>query len=407
MPASKLVNGASFVLLAGYVFALAFGMPIERGFSDAGLGDFALNLHQSEDVRSRYGYRALGEESEGFLYPPPYVVWKLVFSTLGLSASGLLWALASALAVLGSLVLSLSLLDLRADPSRWTMALLALVSIGYFVEWDLKAVNCNSVYLFLVLSFLWLLERGHSAAAGALLATSVALKLYSVFFLPYLLLKKEYRALGAAVAATLFFFAVVPGLYFSYPGALEIGQSWVRAIASHSSADAPLYIPAYIVSLQRALLGLLHGPEGTGLSPATVLRLAQILQAVWLGLVAVSLATTVRSNARPGTRRLVEGAVLMLLPLPWSPMVQPHHGVVALPTALVVTHAAFQARGGRRAFFASVLAATYLLLQFGPTGPLRGLGIHLVFAILMTALTSAMHISVSKRRGGETRGGGE
>ena len=85
---------------------------------------------------------------------------------------------------------------------------------------------------------------------------------------------------------------------------------------------------------------------------------------------------------------MLDAGTLILLLLPFSPALQPHHGVVMLIPAMILVGVASDARKPRslRSVSSVIVLACYIELQFGPSLALRGLGMMCTLLLFMSGL---------------------
>jgi hypothetical protein len=299
-------------------------------------------------------------------------------------------------ATVGSIEVSLYLLGLSRHPTKYLLGLLALGSVSYFFEWDLKYLNGNVLYLISVLGALVFLSRASLSGASFLLALSIVLKLYSAVFLPYCLLKRQFRLCLMTAAWLGLFSLALPALYFGGRHAITLTGNWVQMmIQSGSSMTLPFELAAYVMSWHKTLLTFLNATGGKGvynilaLQEEEVLGLTRMTQVLWLALVSVYWWQSWRRPMRDTRRALMmDAATLMLSLLPFSPALQPHHGVVMLIPAMVLICVASDARrpSPLRSASAAIVLACYFELQFGPSLALRGLGMMCTLLLFMSGL---------------------
>lgn len=391
----KALNSLS--LLAIVLYALWFTTSFQirhQSLEVSRLIDYGLNYEQSLVVEKALAYPAW---PRGFLYPPPNVILRLGLGQIGLKVSAILWMgllIASTLACLEAL---LYLLGLSRHPAKYVMAFLALCSVEYFIEWDLRALNGNMIYLASLLGALTCSYKARPRAAGFLLAGSIVLKVYSVVFLPYFLIKRQYRLCLATLLWLGFFFVVLPGTYFGPDNAWVVTENWVTTVLrSSDSLSLPFEYPAYLTSLHKTLLILLNERGGKGLHNVMnlgedeVFGLTRWGQGIWLLLVAFYFLSTLRkpSDLHHGKTLMMDAGALTLLILPFSPALQPHHGVVMLIPAVMLVSMSFDSTvpPALRWTSAAILLAGYVELQFGPSLAIRGLGMMICIVLYMSAL---------------------
>lgn len=394
-------------LLGIIAFALWYttSFQIRRQSLDVrSLIDYGLNYEKSVSVSQQLVYPPM---AQGFLYPPPNIMLRLALGELGLEASAVLWMAILMIALFACLEMSLSLLGLAKHPVKYGLALVALLSVEYPVEWDVRALNGNTVYLILVLGGVLLYDRSRPYAAGFLLGASVAFKVYSVLFVPYFLWRREYRLSAAMVASLAGFFMLLPALWFGIERSVAISASWIHAVAETTSQNLPWEYPAYLLSIHKTLLTLLTEKGGSGvfnmanLAEGEIQLITRGIQVLWLVFAALYFWRSPSQAVKEGTGKelLMDAAALMLVPLPLAPVLQPHHGVVLLIPALILvwTIIDVEQRPVVRLGSAVLLLSAGIELQFGPSGPLRGLGMLLTMIVFMGGLLVLKSAGVSQR----------
>lgn len=390
------LRAVNLLCLAGIVFYAGWytcSFQIRHhAFGPADLLDYALNYERSLLVADRLTYPAW---SSGFLYPPPNLVLRLTLGNLGLEASAVLWMALLIAATVGSIEVSLRLLGLSDHPTKYLIGLLALGSVSYYFEWDLKYLNGNVLYLISILGALALVGRENLTGASFLLALSVVLKLYSVVFLPYCLLKRQFQLCFATAAWLGLFFLVLPVLYFGGPQAATLMDNWVHMVLqSGNSMTLPFELAAYVMSWHKTLLTFLNATGGKEvyniltLQQGEVLGLTRVAQVLWLTLVGIYWWQSRRPMRDTRRALMLDAGTLMLSLLPFSPALQPHHGVVMLVPAMVLVGVATDARRPRslRSVSSVIVLACYIELQFGPSLALRGLGMMCTLLLFMSGL---------------------
>jgi hypothetical protein len=356
--------------------------------------DYSMHLNTSLDVVNHLVYPTL---PNGFFYPPPFAILRVWLGELGLEASGILWMVLLIISLFGIFEASLSLLGLSNHPAKYLFALLALMSVEYWVEFDLRALNVNLLYLASLLLVLAFSFKAKPYAAGFFLALSIVLKLYSFVFLPYFLLKRQYRLCLAAALWLGVFFIVLPIAYLGMNGAVALTMSWVQSVrGSGESTNFPWELNGYIISLHKTLLTVLTERGGKGLdniiniSEERVLFVTQVAQFLWLILVAFYFWF---SRRRPfpihvGPGMMMDAGVLTLLTLPFSPVLQPHHGVMMLIPAILLVAVVLDPKQSPSLRWPTLAVALTcgLTTQFGPSGSIRGLGMIISIVLFMCGL---------------------
>jgi hypothetical protein len=393
------VARADGVALAGFALLLVvFGW---QGLTDEDGGlravqDHTITLSLSRQLATEHVYH------EDFVYPLPAVVAKLALGSLGTAASSLVWMALLVGAGLLCVEAMARLLPAAPPRRRYAAPLSGALALVYCLQWDFRAVNGNTLVLALVLGACVLLARGREHGAGALLAASVALKLYTAPLLPGLALVRRPRALLASVAWLVVLFAVVPVLWFGPGLALHLSGLWVDQVVRTGSPAVASGITAYNVSLLRAVQAVLG--EAPGTPSAAAVAWARGLGGLALAAVAVWAIRGRRAAVREadGAYWLTGAGLVLAATLLLSPLAQPHHGVVLWPLAAGIAHGALDParRGGERIAAAALLGAVCVGLIAAPAG--AGKAVALAGAGFALGLAAMLGLGARSRAGDST-----
>jgi hypothetical protein len=370
---------------AAAVVAIATGWLLKTPFSTDGwarrdLNDYTLNLRHSDAVAQTREY------AFGFTYPPPSVLFRVALGKLGFEIGGGTWISLSGVSLLLAVVTSLKLADRWNRPGWGVLPLTALVLVKYPFEFEFKYLNCNAMFLALALAAAWQVDR-RPLLAGFLMSLSVALKLYSVVFIPWLFLTKRVKAAIATLGFSTIWFVAIPSLFWGWNGALEVSQSWLHRVWETGMADFPIRYDsnAYLVSLHAATLAAV-----SRLTEFRSLEIAHymsgVLQALWV--ISVVIALSIRQSRQRDRGFDADVALLLLLPLPLSGQLQPHHAVVLLPSAVLLLGVAADRERSTSLRVLSTVAVlgAFLLLEFGPPRPWRGIALHAAMVLHVLGL---------------------
>lgn len=324
-----------------------------------------------------------------FPYPPSAVVLLALTAGLSFPVAAAVWLAGTVAATLLTLGVGTSLVGLGGRPWRWPAALAAFAVASYFVEWDLRSQNCNMIYCALLAGSLASLRGGRDAAAGVLLAASVALKLYSVLLIPYLWWTGRWRALGAALGGLVVFFGVLPLLAWGPFVLVSVYASYaahLRSVLGNAHAAwHPISIALPLALTQRL------GPHSP-LVPV-LLRCASVL---WFAAAAGCLLTgrPRRQRGTSGWDLAADGGVLALVPTVLSPYLEPYHGVPALllTLALAARAADPDCRAAARSFAAAGLALGWLALRLSGAVGWRGVGVWAQMVTFALVLAAVRHL---------------
>lgn len=376
------------VLLAAT--AMALGLPPKPLPADSFLMvDYGLNTRQAVTIRQMAASGSPVTWPEHYAYPPAYVVLMLGWLKLGALAFPAWIALAIA-SLLAIVVVGAKETGLAARPGGFAVAALSVLVVSYAVGWDLKSRNVNLAYLLAIMAALWLGQR-RPALAGLLLSLSVAIKLYSVLFIPWLVWRRRWAWLAWTLAGIALWFVVLPMVVFGPAEAILLTKAWWIALGPASEPAYQAIFPGYLISLHKTLAGVLSLPP----TDALVIYATRAVQLAWLTPIAWMLWRLPLDD-------LSAGALLVLAPLPLGPVLQPHHAAVMLLPVLVLLGDVVddgQTRTRRLACIAA-LVACFVLTQTGPAGTWRGVGIllaTLVLAVAVGALSRAVAVGFAQR----------
>lgn len=381
----RLVDAVALAAVIAWAVVLLFGLPPRTPTSDSmAMVDYGLNTRQAVIIdtmvaKARTGPNAMQGGDivypNHYAYPPAFVVLMLLWLKLG-SWAFPAWLVLIMGALVASLIAGARFTGIGAAPGRFAVAALAVALTLYALGWDLRTRNVNLIYLAVALIGVACAAR-RPAAGGLLLSLSAALKLYSVLFLPWLAWRRQWRALAWMLAGLAVWFVLLPGMWFGWPGAWRLTWAWLDALRLIGQPAYQDIFPGYLVTLPRAVSWLVGEPTADPL----VIAITRAVQLAWLGLVVWRIWRGALSAA-------AEAALLVLLPLPFAPLLQPHHLVVFLLPALVLLAEAIGRDVPMRRRIAAALAAigAGVLMQTGPAGGGRALATMLTTVLLAAAM---------------------
>jgi hypothetical protein len=331
-----------------------------------------------------------------FAYPVPAVLMWRFLGSWNFTFGALVWLLILPACLLGSMLLA-GLLSGGEKKYRGLIMALAFVAVEYYLTWELKVKNANSCYLLLVMLGCWCWHKDRKNWAGVLLGASVAFKFYSVVFLAYLILRREWRIGMAMAASILVFFIGVPVCVLGLHDAVLLNIEWIKRIFSASDTSFFITYRAYKVSLNWIAMVLLNPDLSAGkqnifnCSPDTVALVVRFVCATWALMVAGYFLTTQwlkPAKVMTPLAFLLDISVLLFCPLPASPILEPHHLVVMVVPAIALISIAFDANFPARFRFIAGLTVALgaCLTEFGPAHPLRGIGVMLTLLFYLIGI---------------------
>jgi hypothetical protein len=329
---------------------------------------------------------------------------KLALGALGTKPSSLLWMAILIAAGVGCVHALSRLLAPVRGRSGSAAPLLGALGIVYCLQWDYRAVNANTLFLALVLFAFVALKQRREGAAGALLAASVALKLFSVPLLAVFALRGRWRAVGWTLAWTLGFFVVLPSFWYGPVAAWQLTGLWLDQLVGTASFDATSRMTAYNVSLWKAAHAFIDGGEGSVSASARTTAAvigwafaAGVAGWLWRGRSRPATSPDSSTSSTPSTRDAqapsthrsddtlaIDLGLVLAATLLASPIAQPHQAVVLWPLAAVTARTALDGTETtvRRAGAAALLGVAGIGLLAAPSGVGKAIALSAAICLL-------------------------
>jgi len=322
-----------------------------------------------------------------FKYPPFAALVYAPLSFLSLTTAKGVWSfliLAASAALLG---LSLKLVRMKAQSEHLALAFLSgLVLIRFFLrELQLGQVNVLALLLLLAMTaaLVGLENSGpHSRGelvAGGLWGLAVAIKPYSLVFLPYFLLKKKWKALGSGLAILAAAF-LLPALFYGFEANVTVHREWIMTFSRST--------PRLLTSQDNiSLLALLSKWLGQGSAALTAWAVLVAL------LVLLMLLILLRSRGLPRAALLECSTLVLLTPL-LSPLGWDYTFLFALPAVTLCFRHFFDLPPAGRIGFAANACLIYFLIYdiLGPRAYARLMGLSLPTLFFLVILGFLFHI---------------
>lgn len=290
-------------------------------------------------------------------YPPFWALFWAPWTLFSLEAAQVLAFLVLAIGSLTALSLVLVRIGHRVIPvpdDRVTVALIvALVLAARFILRDLTESGPNLFLLSVVWTGILLYLGGRPVAGGILIGVSTALKMTPAIFIPYFLLKREWKTAAAALA-TVVVLSVSPGLFRPSPLFWQEMRTWTgNAWHEVTGVDATQTIlgkpEIRNLSLRQALTRLLQRyPPGhrlvvehpgfvqfLDLPPQGAAWLVRCLMLAFIGVVAWRFRRRASEAGHPMVLPL-ELAAMSALALLYSPITWKQHCVSLLPALFLL-----------------------------------------------------------------------
>jgi len=174
-----------------------------------------------------------------YRYPPPFLFLAWPFTRLSLAWAAAIWTILRC----GSLILLIRSLWKRLGPSTSAAAwLIPLLLGGPYVVEDLRYANAQTVAFALTGAALLLVSASPFLAAVAL-AGGIVLKVWPAFFLPYLMIRRQWRVVGWTLVLSAIFL-LLPALHFGFVQNLDLLSQWARQEFSTQTGQSEIWFPS-------------------------------------------------------------------------------------------------------------------------------------------------------------------
>ncbi len=320
-----------------------------------------------------------------YRYPPLFLLLFAPFAWLPLGAGAAVWA------VLKVLVLAWLL---RNSVSDTKFVIPALFMAPYVVE-EFRYGNAQFFVFALTAAALWTArERPVLSAAG--LALAISIKVWPLFFVPYLAARKDRKVAGYTLGLVALL-ALVPSLYFGFPGNLHLLGQWFSQEVQTQLGESEIWFPNQslrgVLMRYLTLIDYSRVPDSNyplvnvaALDPAMV-------RGIWLALAGIIYGgfLILAYRTRDSNGWIEHGLAFGLLAL-LEPFTQKYALIVLLWPAFAAWSAANTP--GVRAFFyaAAILALVQPLAPgAGVQRYLQALGLDFFSAVLLIGPVALLH----------------
>ncbi len=304
--------------------------------------DFRVYYYGTEGVFD--GTRPVYGEQSGmgwpmhYRYPPLFLFFAVPFTFLSLPWAAGLWTALKC----GTVFLFIRVLWKRLGPVSGTAAwLVPLLLAGPYVVEDLRYGNAQS-FIFVLTGAALLLVSSAPVLAAFALALAISIKVWPLFFVPYLAARRHWKVAGWTLGFTAALL-LVPSLYFGFGGNLGLLAQWARQEFSTQTGQAEIWFPSQ--SLRGVLMRYLTVIDYTQVPDSNypLIQVAevdpQLVRLLWMALAGIVYAGLLVLASRGKERQygLLDGlgfAMLILL----QPFSQKYALVVLLWPAMVAAH---------------------------------------------------------------------
>lgn len=316
-----LAGGVLALLVALFAFKVSAKMPDYEVYWRTGARAAAAEpLYRAED------------EHYQLKYLPAFAVLAIPAAMLPLPISKAVWFGIMVALVCALLALSLALLPERRK-ADWILVAATFIVMAKFYGHELVLGQVNLLLVTTVLLAVHACLRGWPVVGGLLIALAIVVKPYAVIFMPWLVGRRDVRALAASLAG-LAAVLVLPSLAYGVDGAIALHRDWWKTV---TESTAPNLLNADNVSVA-AMYAKWMGPG----------RAAALLALATACVLLAAAAAVVLLRTRVAAPDGLEAAMLLTL----IPLLSP--------------------QGWDYVFLASTPAVMYLVnYERGLAGPLR------------------------------------
>lgn len=326
VPTNTRLDRLAWALIAGWVAYAALGMNVfgKAPWPD-GIVDYRLIYDFSHSIVATQTYPAK------HCYPPSAIIIHYAASQLPYPLAAAVYLLANMAATLACCALIVGNLQSLRHPGAGVLALAGFVATSPYIIWELRSQNCNMFFLLGLIVFASALIRGADRTAGASLAFSFSLKLFSVMLIPYLAWSRRYRALAWTLAGLGLFWVILPLAVFGTQGFVPVYSAWWDQLRANARAQADPSHPI-LISLHNSGHWLSQG------DPALTTLLVRVVAGLWLGIAAIWWWSARRRGAPSPAQILGDVGILVLGPTAISPYLEAYHLVPVLILSMVFAH---------------------------------------------------------------------
>lgn len=384
-----LLSRKTWLTIAALILAIGFAWYVA-----ARPMDFRVYYYGTEGVfdgtRPVYGEKSGMGWPMHYRYPPLFLFLAAPFTYFSLPWAAALWTALKCAA----LILLVRALWKRLGPASGMAAwLVPLLLAGPYVVEDLRYGNAQS-FIFALTGAALLLVTSAPLLAAFALALAISIKVWPLFFIPYLVARREWKVTGWTLGITAALL-LLPSLYFGFGGNLDLLAQWARQEFSTQTGQAEIWFPSQ--SLRGVLMRYLTTIDYTTVPDSNyalvhVMDLSpSVVRLLWMGLAGLAYCGLLFLGSRTRERQYgmfdaLAFALLVLL----EPFSQKYALVVLLWPAMVAGRAA--GKGNARGLLYVAIAVSFLQPLINGSAAQRLMQV-LGFDFLVTALLAAFLVA--------------
>jgi hypothetical protein len=205
-----------------------------------------------------------------FKYLPAFALAAMPIAVVPQPVARAAWFAVSVGLLVALLTVSVRLLPPLPDRSTGmrhaTIVALTVVALGKFYAHELELGQTNVLMALLVLLALARWREGRHAWAGVLFAAATIVKPYAIIFLPYLVVRRQWR-LTAAFAGAMAVALVLPALRYGVSANAALLHGWWTTVTMSTPPNVAVSDNISLAAMYAKWLGV--GPLASGLAVAT------------------------------------------------------------------------------------------------------------------------------------------
>ncbi len=335
--------------------AIAFGAIVASFWAATFAIDFSVYWTIARSDGPLYG------EASGLVWPmwfryPPLFRWLVEpFALPPFRVGAFFWALGKVAAV--GLVLAALGRRIGATRAVWVLTFLAG---GYWWLCELRFGNAQGyVFALVAAALLWAGERPR--IAGATLGLAIALKVWPLFFIPYLAVRRKISTAAAALAWA-GGFTLLPALWTGWGVHWSALQAWYAQESAIAKAGGSIWFPSQsllgVMTRHLTPLSWQDAPDPNYPAINWLSLDPQTVGLLWLGIVVVGcLLLWIRARKLPDSDEPIAAAAAFCALVLLEPYAQRQTALVVMAwPALVAARHAWQVPGAPRALFFTAVA---------------------------------------------------
>jgi hypothetical protein len=324
-----------------------------------------------------------------YRYPPLFLLIFAPFVMLPISWGAAVWLLLKVVVLVGLLKVALER-GLKPEGTSRHSALIALLFIAPYLVEEFRYGNAQ-FFIFALSAVALLLVNERPILSAASLALGISVKVWPLFLLPYLALRRNWTAVSYTVVFVALF-AMLPGLYFGFASNFSLLGEWFSQETHTQLSENEIWFPNQ--SLRGVLMRYLtvidysQVPD-SNYTQVNILSLNPLLvRQIWIGfsLAAYAGFLWLANRRRSMVDWLGQGLAFCLIAV-LEPFTQKYALAILLWPALIVASPAWKPRWRFPLYSAAVLALVQPLTPgAGAQRLLQVLGLDFAAAALVTVM---------------------